>query len=476
MYTELRRNPLFLTDAYNLSHERLKINTDFEVSHIYNRKSDMILFGFHELVVSFLGSIRITDEMISEAAERAKTFGLTFPSAMFKRVVTELDGRVPLQVQCLPEGTYCPAGTPFAQIRNTVKGFGELVTWWEAIFLHGYFSSSCATEAHQMRKYLDETREKFNFPETFVKRFHSFGFRGHRSLEDAYWAGSAWSLFLSGSDDFHISMHHPDCGLSSISALAHKVTQQFDNEYDCFTHAIHQTEKEGGKIVSLVIDTYDTYNVIRNMVLRLSNHAARIGIHVVYRPDSGDVLKQAVDIYDIVKENDLHNVSVIIGEGMSLEVAKKADLFFRKNNVPLNFVNYGIGAGFYKHIERDTLGWAMKTAFSNGKPCMKFSEDPLKRSTPGIVGIYYDEHNEMVVDLEENFKVDKNGNANGNGKKNEYETIYHYVPDKDFISITFPKISTIRQHANKQLTDQLYIKSSASIKHLIKQFKEKYRK
>lgn len=49
---------------------------------------------------------------------------------------------------------------------------------------------------------------------------------------------------------------------------------------------------------------------------------------------------------------------------MTLEETKKAGLFFEKNNVPLNFVSYGIGAGFYKHIERDTLGWAMKTAFN----------------------------------------------------------------------------------------------------------------
>ena len=32
-----RNNPLLLTDAYNLSHQGMKINTDWEVSHIYNR-------------------------------------------------------------------------------------------------------------------------------------------------------------------------------------------------------------------------------------------------------------------------------------------------------------------------------------------------------------------------------------------------------------------------------------------------------
>ena len=51
----LRSNPLLLTDAYNLSHQGIKINTDWEVSHIYNRKSGQILFGFHEVIATFLG-------------------------------------------------------------------------------------------------------------------------------------------------------------------------------------------------------------------------------------------------------------------------------------------------------------------------------------------------------------------------------------------------------------------------------------
>ena len=464
MFTNLRGNPLFLSDAYNLSHQSFKENTDFEVSHIYNRKCGMILYGFHELITTFLSNIEITHHMISEACDKAKTYNVPFPKEMFTRVVTELAGKIPLKVECLPEGTYCPAGTPFAQISNTVEGFGELVTWWEAIFLHGYFSSSCATEAQKLREYLEQMRVKFKYDESFLLRFHSFGFRGHRSLEDAYWAGSAWALYLHGSDDFHISRHFPDCELTSIPALAHKVVQQFDNEYDCFVRAIDKTAEMGKNIVSLVIDTYDVHNVIRNMIVPLSEHADTVGVHIVLRPDSGDVWKQSVDIYDVVRENELKNVSVIIGEGMSLQAVKDADLFFRKNNVPLNFINYGIGAGYYKHIERDTLGWAMKTAFSNGKPRMKFSENPMKRSTPGRVRIIRDESGEIMVDV-----------ASG-GKDNEYNVIYEM--DKETRKVTVVPIeamSVIRQRAQKQNVDQLYVKSSPAIKDLIRVFKAKYR-
>lgn len=53
---------------------------------------------------------------------------MPFPRKLFERVVDELNGRIPLCVQVLREGTFVPKGTPFAQISNTVEGFGELVS------------------------------------------------------------------------------------------------------------------------------------------------------------------------------------------------------------------------------------------------------------------------------------------------------------------------------------------------------------
>jgi len=465
MLPDIRTNPLCLTDGYNLSHSRLKINADYEVSHIYNRNAGMIIYGFRELVVEFLDHICVTESMISESLTLGERYGVSFPAELFRKVIDECGGRIPLKVECLPEGTFCPAGTPFAQVSNTVKGFGELVTWWEGVFLQAYFSCTCATEALKMRRYLETTRDKYGYDESFLLRFHSFGFRGHRSLEDAYWAGSAWALFLHGSDDFHIMHHHPEIGLQSIPALAHKVVQQFDDEYGCFVHAIDATAELGRRAVSLVIDTYDVRNVIHNWIKPLALYAKKLNVHVVFRPDSGDVLKQTVDIHDVVRDNDLDNVSVIIGESMSFSAAIEADKFFLQNNVPLNFVNYGIGAGFYKKIERDTLGWAMKTAFSNGKPRMKFSEDALKRSTPGKVGIYRDREGELVVELAELVPNDRN----------EFVTIYEYAETKILVSPA-ESIQNVRQRALAQDTEgQLYIKNSESIKSLIKAFRKQYK-
>lgn len=387
MLKDIRTNPIMLTDGYNLSHPFLKINTDWEVSHMYNRTGEyggMYLFGFSEIVNSIL-SVQITMDMVDEAEKHAVEMGMMFPRKLWENVVNECNGYLPLQIDCLPEGTWCPNGTPFAQIMNTKEGYGEMVTWLEGVFMMAYFPSACATEAMMMRKYLEMRKEQFGYTDSFLNRFHSFGFRGHRSLEDAYWASKAWNLALFGTDDFHSKLH-TSASVGTIPALAHKVTQQYDKEYDCFKRAIDVAETTT-KIIALVIDTYDANRFIKEYLIPLAKYAEKRDVHIVCRPDSGDTWQQTLEIYKVVRKNSFNNVTVIIGEGMSFTNAKKCDEFLLENGVPLNFVSYGIGGGFYNHINRDTHGWAMKTAYSNGKPRMKFSMDSMKRSIPGDVNL-----------------------------------------------------------------------------------------
>lgn len=469
MLKDIRRNPILLTDCYNLSHQDLKVSTDWEVSHFYNRSECMYLYGFNEIVRSIL-EIQITREMVNEAEQHAVSMNLTFPRDLWMRVVNECNGYAPLLVEALPEGTWCPRGTPFAQIKNTVEGFGELVTWWEGCFMMAYFPSACATEAFAMRRYLVERQEQFGYDASFLNKFHSFGYRGHTSLESAYWAGTAWNLALFGTDDFHTKQHTLAAQIGSIAALAHKVTQQFDKELDCFKRAIDKAKESKMFVVALVIDTYDAYRVINEYLVTLAGYANSKGVHIVLRPDSGDTWKQAVDIYRICSRLNIKNVSVIIGESMSFENAKKCDEYLLQNGVPLNFVFYGIGAGFYKHIERDTLGWAMKTAYSNGKPRMKFSMEPIKRSIPGEVKLIKKGKDMFVVPKESEPEF-----------PNLFTVIYYHDNlDLSKLIIDVPhmiasKWIETQTRALKQDISQKAIYISSEISELIAQFETTYK-
>jgi nicotinamide phosphoribosyltransferase len=432
---------------------------------MYNRAEGMILYGFSEIACVLL-EIQLEHWMIDEAIECAKRKGLNFPEKIFRRVVDEFNGYSPIEIEIFREGKWCPKGSPFAQIRNTVEGFGELVTWWEAVLMKAYFPSACATEAFHMRKYLEAEQKKFGYDAQFMWKFHSFGYRGHRSEEDAYWAGTAWDLFLHGTDDFHTALYiSKEATIGSIAALAHKVTQQFDKEFDCYKHAIMTTASKGEKIVAIVIDTYDAYKVINEYLVTLCAIARQQGVHLVFRPDSGNTWGQAVLIYEVCRRNGIKNASVIIGENMSLENAKKCDDFLKEHGVPTNFVFYGIGGGFYNHITRDTLGWAMKTAFSNGKPRMKFAMEPIKRSIPGIVDVI-DQSGELYVIP----RIDGKRASNS-----IYTTIYSYDGTTSkplFLEFDWEET---RQLALTQDGKQERIYIDARIADLVEEFKKIYK-
>lgn len=377
---EIWDNPLILTDVYNISHPYLKCNLDFDQSHIYNRAQPMVLYGFNETVRNILDR-RITEQNVIDASEYAEQMGMgPFPEEIFMRIVKEFGGYLPLKVSALEDGTWVPKNTPFAKIENTIKGFGDLPTYFEAILLHSYFASSCATRAAYMKQYL--LRNNMN-----IWRFHSFGFRGHNSLESAYWAGTAWNLFLQGTDDFHTKKHTQKAQIGSIFASAHKVEQQFDKELNGYFRAIDAAKSNGKNIVAIPIDTYDSDRFIDKYMELVANYGKTLGITVIFRPDSGETLEQAIHIHNKSTNLKLTNVGVIIGESVTFDRIKEDDQKLVRSGVPYNFVSWGVGAGFYKDLDRDWLGWAMKTSISNGKDRMKFSMDKIKQSIPGNVGL-----------------------------------------------------------------------------------------
>jgi len=381
-------NPLLLTDVYNLSHQMLKENTDFEVSHIVNRQKGMIVFGFDSIAHEVL-DYKIYPKDIEDATLHAKDMGMTFPKELWKQAISVCGGQYAkvkdfIKIEALSDGTWCPRNTPFAQISNIKKGFGELITWWEGVLLHAWFPSACATRAFEMRNYLTDNNYR-------LSKFHSFGFRGHQSMESAYWASRAWSLFLSGTDDFNVTESHLQA--SSIPALAHKVVQNWKVELDCYLEAVKRASEAGYKAISILIDTYSSKRFIEDYLAIVQDTARRYNIIPIYRPDSGNVLGQVIKMYNKLiawKHEPGKDFAFIIGDSVNFAQAKECDNELKSQyNINPDILTWGIGAGFYKDLERDTLGWSMKTCFSNGRDTMKCTDVEWKKSIPGKVSLNY---------------------------------------------------------------------------------------
>jgi nicotinamide phosphoribosyltransferase len=184
------------------------------------------------------------------------------------------------------------------------------------------------------------------------------------------------------------------------------------------------------------------------------------------RPDSGDVLEQAIRIYQVALEHDLLDaVGVIIGEGMNFEQVKRYDARLEAEGVPLTFVAYGIGSGFYNHIDRDTYGWAMKTAYSNGKDRMKFAMVALKRSIPGRVRLVRVEGELMAIAHEEEV-----------AGEDVYETIYKHdgTGEPHMMDVGEVFWNEVRDRIRVQNPQQQAIKISAAIERKIAALAEQY--
>ena len=206
--------------------------------------------------------------------------------------------------------------------------------------------------------------------------------------------------------------------------MAHKVVQQFDREIDAYKYAISaiaDREKKVWRMLSVVIDTYDAWQFIKKYMPEVVAFALDKKVHLVLRPDSGDTIDQGIAILKYKFAHKIKHLSCIIGDDMDFQKIIYFDRELLKNHLDPNDMIYGLGTGFYKLIDRNFLGFSMKTSFSNLKPRMKFSASG-KTSLPGRVRLGYNENGKMKVYLSSSSK------QTSDTAPNLYEIIYLYDP------------------------------------------------
>lgn len=118
----------------------------FPVMHepIYAVGDKRIVFAGLQTLCDMLFYDPITHAEIDEAlaflkGRKATGAGFTdfeFPEKLWRRVVDECDGYLPLVVEGMPEGSVVYPHEPVLRVRATKPGFGPLVPWFESTLLH----------------------------------------------------------------------------------------------------------------------------------------------------------------------------------------------------------------------------------------------------------------------------------------------------------------------------------------------------
>jgi len=383
-------------------------------------KPDNVKFIFMGLshIVDKLITPRVTQEEIDRADAFFKAYNRYWNKALWQKIVDTKEGRIPLKIEALPEGSVTFPGEPSIQI-TAEEGFGEMAAWFEASLLHVWAPSERATYVRYWLDYFESVAHQclekdkpytdqqiFELAQGFMADMSS---RSARTDEEGTELGLASLLSLKGATPAalytaYVQNNFQPVGKLDVYSLAHRVVQGHETEGDAYQNLYQFLKEQKSKEGSFVADCYDYRKAVVQYLIPLAKKAQAEGnIEIFARPDSGDHYDQVLfALKEAVKAN-LHKtivtksgktlyamtaLKVIQADGMNFKKVKEInDRLLKEGFSPLHCVKYGIG-GSLNQISRDNMSAALKLAEigSTHTPVMKFAI-PAKQSIPGMVKI-----------------------------------------------------------------------------------------
>ncbi|MEC7118935.1 MAG: nicotinate phosphoribosyltransferase [Pseudomonadota bacterium] len=418
-------NLLLDSDSYKASHWlQYPPDTRYISSYIEPRGGvfeQTVFFGLQAYLLEYL-SKPITQQDIDEADLLLTAHGVPFYRAGWQYILDQYQGRLPIQIEAVPEGMRVPCQNAVVQVINTDPACYWLTSFLETALLRAvWYPSTVATQSWQCREIIRAAMEKScDSLDGLPFKLHDFGARGVSSQESAALGGLAHLVNFAGTDTLSAliaasrwyGMRQPDqvAGFS-IPAAEHSTMTSWGRagEVDAYRNMLKQFGG-AGKLVAVVSDSYDLWHAIDALwgdVLR--DDIRQMGGTLLIRPDSGDpvkVVREALQRLAVRFGTHLNQkgykvlpdcVRLIQGDGInpvSLQHILDAVLAagFSVDNLA-----FGMGGGLLQQVDRDTLGWAMKASSANvAGEWRDVYKDPItsrsKRSKRGRLALVEGEH------------------------------------------------------------------------------------
>jgi nicotinamide phosphoribosyltransferase len=389
---------------------------------LYNKGDNRIVFVGLQRIIDKLFYEPITHQEIDETKRFLKYAKVTtrgfkpyhFPEELWRRVVDEFNGRPPIEILAMPEGSVVYPNEPIIQITSLVDGFGELAAWFESKLLHCWAASERVTQSRHWFEKLKRMVRTIdpNLSETEVSFFaslmlHDFGDRAGIVLEESEEMGMDHLYTFGGTDTFSgayqawKNSNEDAIGVfSSVYALAHRNVQAFNIESDCYETLYNKCED--GDIISMVADCYDYKFAVENYLIPLAKRSIdeKNDKIVVARPDSGDPKEQVLWTCNLAVKHGLYTTKIINGvewkyatslhllEGDGMDWETMWDIIEEMLNqkfVPYSWMLFGVGGGQRNGLKRDNLSakYALCSMGIENIPVVKFSDTIGKTTLPG---------------------------------------------------------------------------------------------
>ena len=395
---------------------------------MFEKQQKVVVFGIQAFIKNFketadLWFAKPTSEVI---ADYEKKMNLQLGPGNYETShIEKLHrlGYLPLKIRAIPEGSLVNMGVPIVSVENTLPEFAWLAQWTEC-WLQGEIWKPCndATAGYMYYKIAKKFYDKTTDGADPRMAASDFGMRGMSCMEEACKTSAAWLIsFNKTSTVPAISwldyFYNADCsynhlGIGAVS-IEHSVVSS--------NVAAGVTEKElilkllkQYKNLSYVSDTYDYWDIVKNVLPSIKEELLAHEGKFLVRPDSGDqyenVIKTVQSLWETFggTENKKGykilnpHVGVILGDGCTLKQVEKIWKKLDEMKFAATNVLFGVGAFcFHAFFEgdkmivstRDTFGFAQKTTYIklyNGKELEvvkdpKTDTDNLKKSHKGLV-------------------------------------------------------------------------------------------
>lgn len=386
-------NIVLATDSYKLGHWRqYPEGTTGVYSYLEARPGatypETVFFGLQPILRSLAGN-RVSQFDITEAAVLASShFGQRglLNYAGWQHIVDKYDGRLPVRIKAVPEGTVVPVGNVLMTVENTDPECFWLTNALESLLLHVWYPTTVATRSRAVKVMLAERlRAAGSSLDGLDFMLHDFGYRGASTHDTAAIGGAGHLVNFKGTDTLPamlLASNEYGADLDSLAfsvpATEHSVMTALgrDGEAEVVDRLLDQ---HPAGILSVVADSYDIYRFVRGVADTLKPRILeRDGVFVV-RPDSvtldhptpGELVVWILEtLWDGYGGTETRNgyrvldphVRVLWGDGIEEEgILKIINQAMLAGFSPENLV-FGMGGGLLQKLNRDTQRFAFKSS------------------------------------------------------------------------------------------------------------------
>jgi len=380
-------NLILRTDSYKASHFlQYPPRTTRLLGYFESRcglYGQTVFFGLQYLLQEYLAR-GVKDADVTEAGAFFAAHGLPFPEEGWRYIARDLDGRLPVRIRAVPEGSVVPVRNALMTVESTDARVPWIVSWLETQLVRMWYPLTVATLSWHIKRRIFEylARTSDDPAGELPYKLHDFGARGVSSAESAGIGGMAHLVNFRGSDTvegvlFARRYYGAEMAGVSVPAAEHSTVTAWgrEREADAYRNFVQQFLGPGKyPIAACVSDSYDLWNAIETIWCEeLRDLIEASGSTLVIRPDSGDPAEVNVRALKILERKVGCRVNtkgykvlpkafrLIQGDGNDDEEA--IDRVLRavvSHGFSASNIAFGMGGGLLQRVHRDTQKIAFK--------------------------------------------------------------------------------------------------------------------